>query len=78
MLRLRKRNCSEAPVLDLTSDVLDSALREVAMATFTVSHAGHLPLRTIMAARITLALVEGERDPKKLKQLALRSIEDLY
>ena len=63
--------------LDLMQWAFDTAREEVeyALAGSQIDRTG---LRTIMSVRIMAAVRDGERDPERLKELALEAIAKAY
>jgi hypothetical protein len=67
------RDCFDADTLDLMSRAFDAAWEEVGLALAN-KDAKPTALRTLMALRIMTAGRDGERDPERLKELALEAV----
>ena len=71
------RECYDLETLDLMARALDAAWDEVDLGGMSkvVDPPG---LRTVMEVRIIAAVRAGERDPERLKELALEAIAKAY
>jgi hypothetical protein len=71
------RECYDPETLDLMTRALDAAWGEVelALASNSLDSTG---LRSVMSIRIMLAVRHGERDPGRLKEMALEAIAQIY
>ncbi len=63
--------------LNLMSMAFDAAWNEVGFA-LAVRDAKPTAIRTLMSVRIMTAVRDGERDPDRLKELALEAIAKVY
>jgi hypothetical protein len=61
--------------LDLLTQAFEAAWREVQAANPNQTEADLAITRKMMALRIMAAANEGERDPERLKNLALRAVD---
>jgi hypothetical protein len=71
------RECYDPETLDLMTRALDAAWEEVEvmLATNTVDPTG---VRSVMSVRIMVAVREGEREPERLKEMALDAVARVY
>ena len=71
------RECYDPETLDLMTRAFDAAWDEVGLvlASNTIDPTG---LRTVMSVRIIVAVRDGERDPERLKEVALDAIAQVY
>ena len=63
--------------LDLMQWAFDTAWKEVEYA-LAGSESDPTGLRTIMSVRIMAAVRDGERDPERLKEVALEAVAKAY
>lgn len=71
------RDCYDPEMLALMTEAFNGAWQEAeyALANSTFDPTG---LRTMMSVRIMAAVPDGERDPERLKELALDAIAEVY
>jgi hypothetical protein len=71
------RECYDLETLDLMTRALDAAWDDVELGGISkvVDPPG---LRTVMEVRIMAAVRDGERDPERLKELALEPVAQSY
>ena len=67
----------DAETLDLMSRAFEAAWDEVGFALGN-KYADLTALRTMMSARIMVAVRDGERDPERLTELALEAVAKAY
>ena len=70
-------DCFDAETLDLMGQAFDAAWEEVGLALAS-NDDNPTALRKLMAVRIMAAVRDGERDPERLKELALEAIATPY
>ena len=66
-------DCFDAETLGLMTKAFDAAWEEVGFALIN-EDITPTALRTLMAMRIMAAVRDGERDPERLKELAIEAI----
>jgi hypothetical protein len=71
------KDCYDAETLGLMTHAFDAAWEE---AEYALASNAFDPtaLRKLMAVRIMAAVRDGERDPERLKELALDAIAKVY
>ena len=67
---------SQTPSYDVITEAMAAAWDE-AICALGEPPSDPLPLWTMLARRILIAVAEGERDPERLKRMALRNLEEL-
>ena len=71
------RDCFDPETLGLMTKAFDAAWEEVGFALVN-EDVTPTALRQKMAVRIMVAVRDGERDPERLKELALDAIAQAY
>ena len=69
------RDCYDPETLGLMTKAFDAAWEEVGFALVN-EDVTPTALRQIMALRIMAAVRDGERDPERLKELALETVAE--
>jgi len=71
------KDCYDTETLEFMSRAFDAAWEEVWFALASKDD-NPTALRKLMAVRIVTAVRDGERDPERLKELALEAIAKAY